>query len=98
MKKLLLGLAVLLCIILKSSGTVEAQQWNSAYEYYSKCGNSANFVGTTKNNGYIYFGTRGNCSKAQIKYKTIGWKIKLQSLSGQHLQTSTLSWGAIILD
>lgn len=87
MKKLLLGLAVLLCIILKSSGTVEAQQWNSAYEYYSKCGNSANFVGTTKNNGYIYFGTRGNCSKAQIKYKTIGWKIKLQSLSGQHLQT-----------
>lgn len=87
MRKLLFGLAVVCCIILKSSGTVEAQQWSSAYEYYTKCGNSANFVGTTKNNGYIYFGTRGNCSNAQIKYKTIGWRINLQSTSGEQLQT-----------
>ena len=61
--------------------------WDNAYTYYNKYSNNSVFKATSDTNGYIYCGTKGNLSSSSIKYRTIGWKMKITDLKGNSLQT-----------
>lgn len=67
--------------------SAEAGVWDNAYTYYNKYSNNSVFKATDSTDGYIYCATKGNMSSSSIKYKTIGWKMKLKDYSGKALQT-----------
>lgn len=64
---------------------VLADTYDNAIDYYGSYGNNAIFKPTTKTNGYIYCATVGNSSKASVKYKTIGWKMKFIGENGKQI-------------
>lgn len=100
MKKGVIGLLfVLMLTILLPSGMekVYGNEWDNAYTYYQNHQNEVVFRATSATDGKIYFGTKAARASTNIRYRTIGWKVKILSKSGSMIQTLYFKLGGSYL-
>lgn len=89
--------ALLLSVIPVGRVRVYAGEWDNAYNYYQKHGNEVVFRPTSQTDGNIYFGTKAARASTNIRYRTIGWKVKILSQSGETIQTLYFKLGGSYL-
>ena len=100
MKKGVTGLLfVLIFTILLPVGKekVYGSEWDNAYTYYQKYQNEVVFKATSETDGNIYFGTKAARASTKIRYRTIGWKVRILSNSGKTIQNLYFKLGGSYL-
>lgn len=76
----------LLCLAVPGKEAVQAGVWDNARDFYGAYGNAAVFRPTTGNDGIIYCATVGARATSGIRYRTIGWRIRVTDGAGNQLQ------------
>ena len=67
---------------------VQAGVYEDAYSYYQSYENDMRFLSGTNNEGEIYYATKGKLNlTAGIRYKTIGWKVRVFDREGALVDT-----------
>ena len=79
----------LLCLgILGRQENVFAGVYDDAYSYYQSFGNEMRFLPGEKNEGEIYYATKGKKNvNAGTRYTTIGWKVRVFNATGALVDT-----------
>lgn len=67
--------------------SVKADEWSDAETFYKKYGSEAVFHGTSTTDGEIYFASRGASASTGIRYRTIGWKLKVLDADAKAVQS-----------
>ena len=74
--------------MIRVSEQVQAGVYDDAYSYYQSYGNEMRFLPGVKNEGEIYYATKGKKNtSAGIRYTTIGWKVRVFNASGAVVDT-----------
>lgn len=68
--------------------TIQAGAYDDAYSYYRTYGNQMRFLPGAKNEGEIYYATKGKKNEtAGVRYTTIGWKVRVFNRDGALIDT-----------
>ena len=82
-----LVLAMLFGMLPVCQQTVMASVWDNAYSYFRSYENDVVFRPTSNTDGEIYCATKAAKASTNTRYRTIGWKVRIQNRSGSTLQT-----------
>lgn len=81
-------LSVALLRISWEQETVQAGVYDDAYTFYQTHGSEMSFVPGVKNEGEIYYATKGKKNVSSgIRYTTVGWKVRIFNPAGALVET-----------
>lgn len=89
----ILALALLLGCLGGQTETVQAGAWSSPKAFYDTYGNDVVFCPISMTDGVIYYATKAAVASTSTTYRTLGWKVTVQNLSGSTLQTMYFKLG-----
>lgn len=79
--------AMLISLLPIGQEQIWAGTWDNAYTYFNRYENDVVFHSFSETDGDIFCATKAAKASTNIKYRTIGWKVSIQTLSGSSLQT-----------
>ena len=78
----------LMIAVLEKTEYVQASTYENAYTFYQAHGNEMVFIPGKKNEGEIYYATKGKKNVSSgIRYTTLGWKVRIFKNSGACVET-----------
>ncbi len=82
-----LVIALVLCMLPVWQQTLMAGVWDNAYSYFQRYENDVVFHPGSSTDGEIFYATKAAKGTTSTRYRTIGWKVSIQNMSGSTLQT-----------